>query len=87
MDLNATDEQCAFIGIAATAIAPYLFEGGGRRLDAAAACARLAGSILGELVESDGVSYADYPRMLEDMKLMMVDEFDKFISAGGAKVQ
>ena len=60
MNLDATDEQCVFIGIGGDCDCPLSLKGR-QEIGRGGGCARLAGSILGELVESDGVSYADYP--------------------------
>lgn len=84
---DATEGEMFFIGVIAAAIAPHLFEGGHSREAAASACARLAGSILGELIESGGLPYATFPVAIEALNVATVDEFEKFLLGGGTLVQ
>lgn len=80
--IGPNDGESMFLELLAGAIAPHIFEGGYSRVDAARACARLAGSIIGGLVEDGEIQYQHYPSYLGDNNLLMTSEFDKFMSAG-----
>lgn len=72
-----------FLEVISELIERQVVDSGYSRMDAARACARLAGSIIGGLVEDGEIQYQHYPSYLGDNNLLMTSEFDKFMAAGG----